>query len=110
MFAFQLGLRSRRWDIKNKALDEDIENPKPKKERVKVDGKGKTGAKLGKYDVLEGKGRKGKEGKTDRFGKFDAGRVTKKVDRKGKKDGRPRNERKPKRDAGPAAGGEVVEY
>jgi hypothetical protein len=104
MFAFQLGLRSRRWVTKKEALEEDIKNPKPRKERP--EGKG-VGPKLGKYDVLKGKGRKGKkDGKTDKFGKFDAGRVTKKGEK-----GRKKKERKPKgeRKEGQAKeGGELV--
>lgn len=119
MFAFQVGLRSRRWFTKKEALEEDIRNPKVRKERPE----GKGGPKLGKYDVLKGKGKRGKkDGKTDRFGKFDASRVGKKGEK-----GRKKKERKPRKEGqgkgqakeggelvrnpnGPADGGDVMQY
>jgi len=109
MFAFKLGLQCRRWDIKRVALDEDIKNPRPKKEHVRGAGKrgeGRMGPKLGKYDVLPG-GKKGKGVKKDRFGRVEGGRVAK----KGKKEGKPRREREPKRNPhGPSGAGDPMEY
>lgn len=118
MFAFQLGLRSRRWITKKAALEEDIKNPKARPERPAGE---RTGPKLGKYEVLQGKGRKGKTGgKTDKFGKFEAGRVAKKGDKGRKKEWKPRGEGKEgqskeggelvRNPNGPSDGGEPMQY
>jgi hypothetical protein len=107
-------LQSRRWATKRAALDEDIKNPKPKREHVKGAGKrgeGRMGPKLGNYDVLPG-GKKGKGGKKDRSVRVEGGRVAKKGERKRKrKEGMPRTEREPKRNPhGPSGAGDPMEY